>query len=90
MQLWHMFFSGALAFGCVRGGYVASINMSTESYMRAIVPIGALFAGAPNHIRSLAQRMQQRLLCCDKACCITNPMPRCVCWLRSAATASGP
>lgn len=27
--------------------YVSSINMSTESYMRAILPIGALFAGGP-------------------------------------------
>ena len=57
MQLWHMFFSGALAFGCVRGGYVASINMSTESYMRAIVPIGALFAGEPNHALAPAHHM---------------------------------
>ena len=46
LTMWHMFFSGALAFICVRGGYVPSINMSTETYMKAIVPIGALFAGA--------------------------------------------
>ena len=45
--MWHMFFSGALAFICVRGGYVPSINMSAETYMKAIVPIGALFAGMP-------------------------------------------
>jgi len=45
--MWHMFFSGTLAFACVRGGYVTSINMSSETYLRAIVPIGALFAGEP-------------------------------------------
>ena len=47
LTMWHMFFSGALAFVCVRGGYVPSINMSSETYMKAIVPIGALFAGKP-------------------------------------------
>jgi len=45
LTMWHMFFSGTLAFACVRGGYVTSINMSSETYLRAIVPIGALFAG---------------------------------------------
>ena len=43
--MWHMLFSGTLAFICVRGGYVNSINMSSETYLRAVVPIGALFAG---------------------------------------------
>ena len=45
LTMWHMAFSGALAFVCVRGGYVPSINMSSETYLKAIVPIGALFAG---------------------------------------------
>ena len=45
LTMWHMFFSGTLAFICVRGGYVNSINMSSETYLRAVVPIGALFAG---------------------------------------------
>ena len=45
LTMWHMLFSGVLAFICVRGGYVNSINMSTETYLRAVVPIGALFAG---------------------------------------------
>ena len=56
LTLWHMFFSGALAFACVRGGYVQSINMSSESYMRAIVPIGALFAGEPRSCWQYAGR----------------------------------
>ena len=45
LTMWHMFFSSVLAFICVRGGYVASINMSMDTYLRAIVPISALFAG---------------------------------------------
>ena len=40
-----MFFSSVLAFICVRGGYVPSVNMSMDTYLRAIVPISALFAG---------------------------------------------
>lgn len=45
LTMWHMGFSGLLAFACVRLGYVPSVNMSRETYMKAIVPIGALFAG---------------------------------------------
>ncbi|KAK9819643.1 hypothetical protein WJX72_000664 [[Myrmecia] bisecta] len=45
LTMWHMFFSSTLATICVRGGYVPSANMTTDVYMRAIVPIGALFAG---------------------------------------------
>ncbi len=35
-----------LAFACVRCGFVPSVNMTTETYVRAVLPIGALFAGA--------------------------------------------
>ena len=45
LTMWHMGFSGLLAFACVRLGYVPSVNMSRETYMKAILPIGALFAG---------------------------------------------
>lgn len=48
LTMWHMLFSSALAFICVRSGYVAPVsNMTAETYMRAVVPIGALFAGVP-------------------------------------------
>lgn len=52
LTMWHMLFSSALAFICVRSGYVApAANMTAETYMRAVVPIGALFAGdLPNKI----------------------------------------
>lgn len=43
--MWHMFFSSVLAFGLVRAGYVSPINMTSETYIKAIVPIGVLFAG---------------------------------------------
>ena len=58
--MWHMFFSGALAFICVRGGYVPAINMSAETYMKAIVPIGALFAGMPGSCR-----VKDPVCCCS-------------------------
>lgn len=45
LTMWHMFFSSVLAFACVRLGYVPSINMSSDTYLKAIVPIAALFAG---------------------------------------------
>ncbi|KAK9815201.1 hypothetical protein WJX73_010856 [Symbiochloris irregularis] len=45
LTMWHMLFSSVLAFACVRGGYVPSINMTMESYCKAILPISALFAG---------------------------------------------
>ena len=43
--MWHMFFSSVLAFALVRTGYVTAINMSSDIYFKAVVPIGALFAG---------------------------------------------
>lgn len=46
LTMWHMLFSSALAFLCVRTGYVPSVNMTADTYFRAVVPIGALFAGA--------------------------------------------
>ncbi|KAK9805398.1 hypothetical protein WJX73_000561 [Symbiochloris irregularis] len=45
LTLWHMAFSSVLAFALVRSGVVPSANMSRETYVKAIVPIGALFAG---------------------------------------------
>jgi hypothetical protein len=45
LTMWHMFFSSALAFLCVRSGFVASVNMTMDTYVRAVLPIGALFAG---------------------------------------------
>eukprot|EP00887_Chlorella_sp_A99_P007875 scaffold20.g7875.t1 len=45
LTMWHMFFCAALAIGLVRGGYVSSINMDRETYLKAIVPIGACYAG---------------------------------------------
>ena len=47
LTMWHMAFSAILAFLCVRLGFVPAVNMTTDTYLRAIVPIGALFAGAP-------------------------------------------
>ena len=45
LTMWHMAFSAALAFTCVRFGFIPSANMSRETYIKAIVPISALFAG---------------------------------------------
>ncbi len=45
LTMWHMAFSSVLAFMCVRLGYVPAVNMTMDTYMKAIVPIGALFAG---------------------------------------------
>jgi hypothetical protein len=42
--MWHMFFCSALAVGLVKSGKVQAIDMSTETYVRAIVPIGACYA----------------------------------------------
>jgi hypothetical protein len=39
-----MFFCAALAIGLVRSGKVQSINMDQQTYMTAIVPIGACYA----------------------------------------------
>ena len=47
LTMWHMAFSAMLAFLCVRLGYVPAVNMTTDTYLKAIVPIGALFAGEP-------------------------------------------
>ena len=40
----HMFFCASLAIGLVKSGKVQSINMDRDTYMRAIVPIGACYA----------------------------------------------
>ncbi len=45
LTIWHMTFSSALAFAVVRLGYVEACNMSAETYVKAVVPIGACFAG---------------------------------------------
>lgn len=45
LTMWHMAFSSVLAFLCVRLGYVPAVNMTTDTYVKAILPIGALFAG---------------------------------------------
>lgn len=46
--MWHMLFSSLLAFALVRSGYVSAINMTTDLYLRAVAPIGILFAGDPS------------------------------------------
>ncbi|KAK9865994.1 hypothetical protein WJX84_007622 [Apatococcus fuscideae] len=45
LTMWHMFFSSCLAFICVKIGWVSGVDMSSQTYMKAVVPIGALFAG---------------------------------------------
>ena len=45
LTIWHMTFSSLLAFAVVRLGYVEACNMSAETYVKAVVPIGACFAG---------------------------------------------
>lgn len=40
-----MFFCSFLAILLVKLGYVESINMSRETYLKAVVPIGLLYAG---------------------------------------------
>jgi hypothetical protein len=40
-----MFFCSFLAILMVKLGYVESINMSSETYLKAVVPIGLLYAG---------------------------------------------
>lgn len=44
LTMWHMGFSSVLAFLLVRTGVVPSANLSQETYLKAIVPIGGLFA----------------------------------------------
>ncbi|GAB4816833.1 hypothetical protein N2152v2_003879 [Parachlorella kessleri] len=41
----HMFFCSFLAILLVKLGYVDSVNMSSETYLKAVVPIGFLYAG---------------------------------------------
>ena len=41
----HMFFCAALAIGLVKSGRVQGIGLDSKTYMRAIVPIGACYAG---------------------------------------------
>lgn len=45
LTMWHMFFCASLAIGLIKSGKVQAINMERETYMRAIVPIGACYAG---------------------------------------------
>ncbi|KAL6769247.1 MOT20A [Auxenochlorella protothecoides x Auxenochlorella symbiontica] len=45
LTLWHMVFCSFLATVIVKLGYVEPIGMSRETYLRAIVPIGFLYAG---------------------------------------------
>lgn len=46
LTLWHMFFCSTIAFALVRSGWVRSIDMSFETYVAAIVPIGGCYAVA--------------------------------------------
>jgi len=45
LTMWHMAFSAFLATILVRGGWVAGVDMSFDTYLRAIVPVAFLFAG---------------------------------------------
>ena len=45
LTMWHMFFCSTLAYLLVRSGRVQSVNMDRETYLKAIVPIGACYAG---------------------------------------------
>lgn len=42
---WHMAFCSMLAFVLVASGRVATANMNTRTFLRAVVPISALYAG---------------------------------------------
>lgn len=66
LTMWHMLFSSVLAFACVRGGYVPSINMTMENYCKAILPISALFAG--KRLLSIIADWQQ--LSCTSISCL--------------------
>ena len=61
LTMWHMAFSAILAFLCVRTGYVPAVNMTTDTYLKAIVPIGALFAGEPPHTKVWVCRQISRI-----------------------------
>lgn len=45
LTMWHMAFCSGLAFSLVKLGFVEPVSISRDMYLRAIVPIGALFAG---------------------------------------------
>eukprot|EP00887_Chlorella_sp_A99_P000804 scaffold5.g804.t1 len=45
LTLWHMVFCAGLAVGLVKGGYVEPVNMSAETYLKTIAPIGFLYSG---------------------------------------------
>ena len=44
LTLWHMLFCSAVAFAMVRSGWMRSIDMDFDTYVAAIVPIGACYA----------------------------------------------
>ncbi|EFN56048.1 hypothetical protein CHLNCDRAFT_145497 [Chlorella variabilis] len=44
LTMWHMFFCASLAILLVRTGVVSSISMDRETYIKAIVPIGACYS----------------------------------------------
>jgi drug/metabolite transporter (DMT)-like permease len=44
LTLWHMLFCSTIAFALVRSGWVKSIDMEFDTYVSAIVPIGACYA----------------------------------------------
>ncbi|PRW20839.1 putative sugar phosphate phosphate translocator [Chlorella sorokiniana] len=44
LTMWHMFFCAALAIGLVKSGKVQAISMDRDTYVRAIVPIGACYS----------------------------------------------
>eukprot|EP00891_Asterochloris_glomerata_P003318 jgi/Astpho2/3318/e_gw1.00054.52.1_t len=45
LTLWHMLFCSTLAIAIVKLGYVQPIGMSADTYLKAVVPIGACYAG---------------------------------------------
>ena len=45
LTMWHMFFCASLATILVKSGKVQTINMDRNTYIKAIVPIGACYAG---------------------------------------------
>lgn len=54
-----------LAFACVRLGFVPNVNMTAETYVRAVLPIGALFACARFCIFKMKFRVTE--LCVETA-----------------------
>jgi len=45
LTMMHMGFCSTLAIGLVKSGFVESCNMSMETYLRAVMPIGFLYSG---------------------------------------------